>query len=216
MTARTNIDVHVGTLSLEFDDTLVQFNIFEAMKHPTEDHSLFGIDISKNYENIDNFARNVDVTSCLGSTTEEVDYEEVHNLPNSEDNNDDIVDLDFEAELFEEIDQVCNHENLECVNSAETEVARKSKPSSAQLATIFIAQGELATEGRDRRMTKVNSAKQGRDREEKKVDSAKQGRDREEKKVDSAKQGRDREEKKVNSANAGREQVKTKVNLVEV
>ncbi|RDX84715.1 hypothetical protein CR513_34188, partial [Mucuna pruriens] len=30
---------------MEFGDTLVQFNIFEAMKHPTEDHSLFGIDM---------------------------------------------------------------------------------------------------------------------------------------------------------------------------
>ncbi|RDX69644.1 hypothetical protein CR513_51210, partial [Mucuna pruriens] len=45
MTARTKIDVHVGMLSMEFGDTLVQFNIFEDMKHPTEDHSLFGIDL---------------------------------------------------------------------------------------------------------------------------------------------------------------------------
>ncbi|RDX95669.1 hypothetical protein CR513_21771, partial [Mucuna pruriens] len=34
MIARTKIDVHVGTLSMEF-----------AMKHPTEDRSLFGIDV---------------------------------------------------------------------------------------------------------------------------------------------------------------------------
>ncbi|RDX84051.1 hypothetical protein CR513_34959, partial [Mucuna pruriens] len=45
MTARTKIDVHVRTLSMEFGDTLLQFNIFEAMKHPTEDHSLLGIDL---------------------------------------------------------------------------------------------------------------------------------------------------------------------------
>ncbi|RDX97361.1 hypothetical protein CR513_19873, partial [Mucuna pruriens] len=45
MTARTKIDVHAGMLSMEFGDTLVKFNIFEAMKHPTEDHSLFGIDL---------------------------------------------------------------------------------------------------------------------------------------------------------------------------
>ncbi|RDX93410.1 hypothetical protein CR513_24338, partial [Mucuna pruriens] len=44
-TARTKIGVHVGTLSMEFGDTLVQFNIFQAMKHPTEDHSLFDIDV---------------------------------------------------------------------------------------------------------------------------------------------------------------------------
>ncbi|RDX84922.1 hypothetical protein CR513_33955, partial [Mucuna pruriens] len=45
MIVRTKINVHVGTLSMEFGDTLVQFNIFEAMKHPIEDHSLFGIDV---------------------------------------------------------------------------------------------------------------------------------------------------------------------------
>ncbi|RDX64395.1 hypothetical protein CR513_57059, partial [Mucuna pruriens] len=45
MTSRTKIDVHAATLSMEFGDTLVQFNIFEAMKHPTEDYSLFGIDM---------------------------------------------------------------------------------------------------------------------------------------------------------------------------
>ncbi|RDX71232.1 hypothetical protein CR513_49447, partial [Mucuna pruriens] len=45
MIAKTKIDVHVRTLSMEFGDTLVQFNIFEAMKHPIEDHSLFGIDL---------------------------------------------------------------------------------------------------------------------------------------------------------------------------
>ncbi|RDX94940.1 hypothetical protein CR513_22616, partial [Mucuna pruriens] len=45
MTMRTKIDMHVGTLSMEFGDNLVQFNIFEAMKHLTEDPSPFGIDL---------------------------------------------------------------------------------------------------------------------------------------------------------------------------
>ncbi|RDX64266.1 hypothetical protein CR513_57190, partial [Mucuna pruriens] len=49
MTVRTKIDVHVRMLSMEFGDTLVQFNIFEAMKHPTKDHSLFGIDAMKSW-----------------------------------------------------------------------------------------------------------------------------------------------------------------------
>ncbi|RDX77995.1 hypothetical protein CR513_41791, partial [Mucuna pruriens] len=38
------IDVHAKTLSMEFGDDLVQFNIFEAMKHPPKDPTLFGID----------------------------------------------------------------------------------------------------------------------------------------------------------------------------
>ncbi|RDY14413.1 hypothetical protein CR513_00517, partial [Mucuna pruriens] len=44
MTARTKIDVHAGTLSMEFGNTFVKFNIFEALKHPTKDHSIFSID----------------------------------------------------------------------------------------------------------------------------------------------------------------------------
>jgi len=42
---RTKIDVNAGTLSMEFDDIVVRFNILDAMKHPFEDHSVFHIDI---------------------------------------------------------------------------------------------------------------------------------------------------------------------------
>jgi len=44
-TARTKIDVHAGTLSMEFNDIVVRFNILDAMKHPYEDHSIFHVDI---------------------------------------------------------------------------------------------------------------------------------------------------------------------------
>ncbi|RDX93771.1 hypothetical protein CR513_23921, partial [Mucuna pruriens] len=97
MTARTKIDVHAGMLSMEFGDTLVQFNIFEAMKHPTEDHSLFGIDLldeiveeylqlNSSSEDIEKFAENADESSCLGVVDKEADHEEAQDLPNSEDN----------------------------------------------------------------------------------------------------------------------------------
>ncbi|RDX89660.1 hypothetical protein CR513_28589, partial [Mucuna pruriens] len=88
MTSRTKIDVHAGTLSMEFGDTLVQFNIFEAMKHPTEDHSLFGIDLidelveyffqlDHSSEEISNLAEDTELIGCLGSPKEEADYDEV-------------------------------------------------------------------------------------------------------------------------------------------
>ncbi|KAF1893003.1 hypothetical protein Lal_00013185, partial [Lupinus albus] len=38
-TTRTKIDVHAGTLSVEFDDKVARFNIFYALKHPSEGHS---------------------------------------------------------------------------------------------------------------------------------------------------------------------------------
>ncbi|RDX72753.1 hypothetical protein CR513_47711, partial [Mucuna pruriens] len=96
MTAKTKIDVHPS-------------------KHPTEDHSLFGIDLidelveeyfqlDSHNEDIDNFAERIDLIGFLGSISkEEADYvesREVYNLSDSMDNNNDIADLDFEAELL--------------------------------------------------------------------------------------------------------------------
>ncbi|CAN6581623.1 unnamed protein product [Malus baccata var. baccata] len=44
-TARTKIDVFKGTLTIEFDGEIINFNISEAMKFPKDDHSCFSIDI---------------------------------------------------------------------------------------------------------------------------------------------------------------------------
>ncbi|RDX63993.1 hypothetical protein CR513_57505, partial [Mucuna pruriens] len=134
MTARTKIDVHVGMLSMEFGDTLVQFNIFEAMKHPTEDHSLFGIDLldeiveeylqlNSSSEDIEKLIGSTDEISYLGVADEEADYEEIQDLPNSKDNHSDIADLGFEVELSKLINQVYNLENPESATNTEVRVA---------------------------------------------------------------------------------------------
>ncbi|GAU47094.1 hypothetical protein TSUD_369270 [Trifolium subterraneum] len=44
-TAKTKVDVYDGTMSMEFGDIVVKFNIFDAMKHPLEEHSVFYIDL---------------------------------------------------------------------------------------------------------------------------------------------------------------------------
>ncbi|RDY09709.1 hypothetical protein CR513_05893, partial [Mucuna pruriens] len=44
ITAKSKIDIHARTLSMEFGDTYVNFNIFEELKHLAEDHSIFVID----------------------------------------------------------------------------------------------------------------------------------------------------------------------------
>ncbi|RDY11970.1 hypothetical protein CR513_03295, partial [Mucuna pruriens] len=86
MTAKTKIDVHVETLSMEFGDTLVQFNIFEAMKHPVEDTSL-GIDLidelveehkqaNTSSTKFIQVAGNTDILDFLGSVFEQPDYDE--------------------------------------------------------------------------------------------------------------------------------------------
>ncbi|CAN6547364.1 unnamed protein product [Malus baccata var. baccata] len=44
-TARTKIDVFMGTLTMEFDGDIINFNLSETIKYPSEDHSCFAIDI---------------------------------------------------------------------------------------------------------------------------------------------------------------------------
>ncbi|CAN6548208.1 unnamed protein product [Malus baccata var. baccata] len=44
-TARTKIDVFKGTLTMKFDGDVIDFNIFEAMRYPSDDHSCFSIDV---------------------------------------------------------------------------------------------------------------------------------------------------------------------------
>ncbi|RDX77872.1 hypothetical protein CR513_41926, partial [Mucuna pruriens] len=143
---------------MEFDDTLVQFNIFETLKHPTEDHSLFGIDLidelveeylqlDTSSEDIENCAGSTNLISCLGSLTEKPNYEEIQDLPNSEDNHNDNADLDFEVELSSMLDQVYNLKNPECTNSAKVEVAEIKSPFLTQLATIFTTEIKSAREG---------------------------------------------------------------------
>ncbi|RDX60336.1 hypothetical protein CR513_61526, partial [Mucuna pruriens] len=150
MTARTKIDVHAGTLSMEFGDTLVQFNIFEAMKHPTEDHSLFGIDIMEQL---------VEEYFQLDNCSEKADYDEVLEFPESEGDHSDVSDLAFEKELTELINQVCYPKTSESKDNAEVKVAETKKPLPAQLATIFTAEMKSAKEGRVNARVKVNSAK---------------------------------------------------------
>ncbi|CAN6697873.1 unnamed protein product [Malus baccata var. baccata] len=44
-TTQTKIDVFNGTLSMEFDGEVVNFNLSDSIKYPSEDHSCFCIDI---------------------------------------------------------------------------------------------------------------------------------------------------------------------------
>ena len=43
-TAQTKIDVHNETLTMEFDGEVIRFNIFEAMRYPSDVHSVFAMD----------------------------------------------------------------------------------------------------------------------------------------------------------------------------
>ncbi|XP_023905387.1 uncharacterized protein LOC112017160 [Quercus suber] len=44
-TSKTKIDVHSGTLTMEFDGEIVKFNIYDAMKYPDDDNPVYSIDV---------------------------------------------------------------------------------------------------------------------------------------------------------------------------
>ncbi|VFQ95568.1 unnamed protein product [Cuscuta campestris] len=44
-TARAKIDVHGGTLTMEFDGEIIKFSLSEAMKHPHEENQVFAMDV---------------------------------------------------------------------------------------------------------------------------------------------------------------------------
>ncbi|KAM2928639.1 hypothetical protein COP2_035874 [Malus domestica] len=44
-TARTKLDVFKGTLTMEFDGEVIDFNISDAMRYPHDGHSCFFIDV---------------------------------------------------------------------------------------------------------------------------------------------------------------------------
>ncbi|RDX74947.1 Retrovirus-related Pol polyprotein, partial [Mucuna pruriens] len=74
------------------------------MKHPTKDHSLFGIDLVEEYFQLSNSSGEMealpgstDDNSCVGMADEETDREEVQDPLNFEDNHSDVADLDFES-----------------------------------------------------------------------------------------------------------------------
>nr|GEX31470.1 DNA-directed DNA polymerase [Tanacetum cinerariifolium] len=44
-TAWTNIRVHEGTLTMEFNGQVIKFNIYDSMKYPRNEYSVFSIDV---------------------------------------------------------------------------------------------------------------------------------------------------------------------------
>ncbi|MCI68063.1 hypothetical protein A2U01_0089322, partial [Trifolium medium] len=44
-TTRAKFDVYAGTLSMEFGKPVIHFNLFDAMKHPNEEHSVFALEL---------------------------------------------------------------------------------------------------------------------------------------------------------------------------
>jgi len=74
-TARTKINVHAGTLTMEFGDNLVHFNMLDAMNHLVEDHFVYYLDILDDImdDNVLDFLEDCDLFYLIDWTDSEID-----------------------------------------------------------------------------------------------------------------------------------------------
>ncbi|XP_070677839.1 uncharacterized protein [Malus domestica] len=110
-TARTKIDVYSGTLSMEFDGEVVNFNLSDSIKYPSEDHSCFSIDIidslAQGYlDDLNDDALEKVITRGMEITTKGADCMHAHGIhessyavPPSEELLEVVVALEFSPKL---------------------------------------------------------------------------------------------------------------------
>ncbi|KAM2395350.1 hypothetical protein ACFX1X_032725 [Malus domestica] len=84
-TAQTKIDVYSGTLSMEFDREVVNFNLSDSINYPSEDHSCFSIDIfdslAQGYlEDLNDDALEKVITRGMELTTKGADSSVTHGI----------------------------------------------------------------------------------------------------------------------------------------
>ncbi|XP_047149016.1 uncharacterized protein LOC124821196 [Vigna umbellata] len=106
--ARTKIDVYAKTLSMEFADIVVHFNILNEMKFPAEDHSVFKIDMLDDiidkyvFDEFDSLHKKEhsflsSLHTCIESEFEnDVDFDEDFDIHDVDDVT--VMDIDLESD----------------------------------------------------------------------------------------------------------------------
>ncbi|CAN6577079.1 unnamed protein product [Malus baccata var. baccata] len=84
-TARTKIDVFNGTLTMEFDGEVINFNLSGSMKFPSENHSCFAIDIidslaQDHFDNLKDDALELVITQGKNMKNIETATKETHDM----------------------------------------------------------------------------------------------------------------------------------------
>jgi len=76
--ARTKIDVYEGTLTMEFDGELIKFNIFDAMRFPTDMNYVYALDVIHELpQNIYDLANEDEFLTVLTKSLDHVEFQKV-------------------------------------------------------------------------------------------------------------------------------------------
>ncbi|RDX99597.1 hypothetical protein CR513_17329, partial [Mucuna pruriens] len=153
MAGRTKINVHATTLLMEFGDNLVQFNIFEAMKHLIKDHSLFSINIID--ELIEEYMQ-------LGiGSVKKLNFDEIPNLIdcyNSVEDVSDSVKMPNIQDLFDFMDNIANLADLGAkFNSTKKKGTKIDSNNLEEAKTNSNIQEEVETDSNNLEEAKTDS-----------------------------------------------------------
>jgi hypothetical protein len=102
-TSRTKIDVHDGSLTMEFDGEMIKFNIYDAMRYPSDVSSLYFVDILE----------------CLSETMSDLSNEDVLGV---------ILDKDLDNDSLKKLAQKYNLDDDYSELVSWMERGRLSKP----------------------------------------------------------------------------------------
>ena len=99
-TARTKIDVFKGTLTMEFDGEVIDFNISDTMRYPHDDHSCFSIDVidslaQKFFDDLSEDALEKTLTQSIGLKIEGLALRHAHG------NNNENLAVPIQEEMVE-------------------------------------------------------------------------------------------------------------------
>ncbi|CAN6544188.1 unnamed protein product [Malus baccata var. baccata] len=137
-TARTKIDVYSGTLSMEFDGEVVNFNLSDSIKYPSEDHSCFSIDI------IDSLAQGYLTTKGADSSV----THGIHGLGHAVPPNEEIIEVVAALESSPKLDgKYTNRESIpistnKLLPSIIQAPILELKPLPSHLKYIFLGENE--------------------------------------------------------------------------
>ncbi|CAN6566334.1 unnamed protein product [Malus baccata var. baccata] len=155
-TARTKIDVYSGTLSMEFDGEVVNFNLSDSIKYPSEDHSCFSIDIidslAQGYlDDLNDDALEKVITRGMELTTKGADSSvthDIHGLGHAVPPNEEIIEVVAALESSPKLDgKYTNRESIpistnKLLPSIIQAPILELKPLPSHLKYIFLGENE--------------------------------------------------------------------------
>ncbi|CAN6570890.1 unnamed protein product [Malus baccata var. baccata] len=131
-TARTKIDVFMGTLTMEFDGDIIRFNLSETIKYPMEDHSCFAIDIV-HLDRMNDDALEIALVHGIGARNK---CEGIHATHGMESNHIDVPPCGEVFEMVAALESLPSHSSKSSLSILDSVLANKLLPSIVQPPTL--------------------------------------------------------------------------------